>query len=297
MLKPDLFHQHRQPRVEVVVEELGEGAHQSHHHRREPETAAEQSCETDLFGLLGLGDAVGHRHTGLLGDGPRLVELTPGHQPRHGLGHLEKRQRQQGEDRQRPDHEQSAPSDGIQEKNGEQSAEQASQRHAGIGDGAAEVLLSRRGDLGDQGGGGSDQCADTEAGEEAHHTERCGGAHQRGDEHADGEPRVGDEHDLAATEDVTEGSGEQGAEHHSQQGIAAQGPRHRGRDLPDLARVFQERRHHCAIDDEVVAIEDQADGGEGHDPHHRSSASCILTVEVADLVADDYIHNVDSLRF
>ena len=142
--------------------------------------------------------------------------------------------------------------------------------------GAAEVLLSRRGDFGDQGGGGSDQCADTETGEEAHHTERCGGAHQRGDEHADGEPRVGDEHYLAATEDVTEGSGEQGAAHHSQQGIAAQGPRHRGCDRPYLARILQKGRHHCAIDDEVVSIEDQADGGEGNDPHHRSSASCIL---------------------
>jgi hypothetical protein len=137
-------------------------------------------------------------------------------------------------------------------------------------------FFSRRGDFGDQGGGGGDQRSDTEAGDEAHHAERGGGAHQRGDEHANGEPRVGDEHDLAATQDVAEGAGEQGADHHSQQGIAAQGPRKRGCDRPYLARVLQKGRHHRAVDDEIVSIEDQADGGEGNDPHQRSFASCVL---------------------
>ena len=164
----------------------------------------------------------------------------------------------------------------FQQNDGEESTQQAPQRHAGVADRAAEVLLSRRGELGDQGAGGGDQRADTEAGDESHHAEHGGGTHQRGEEHADGEPRVGGEHDPAATEDVTDGSGEQGTEQHSQQGVAAQGPRDRGRDLPDLARVLQEGRHHRAIDNEVVTIEDQADGGEGDDPHHRSSASCVL---------------------
>ena len=100
--------------------------------------------------------------------------------------------------------------------------------------------------------------------------------HERGDGHADGEPRVGGEHDPAATDDVADGAGEQGAEQHAQQGVAAQGPRERGRDLPELARVLQERRHHRAVGNEVVPVEDHAEGGEGDDPHHRSSASGVL---------------------
>ena len=40
---------------------LGEGAHQSRHHRREPETPAEQACETNFsaFGLLGTLSGIG----------------------------------------------------------------------------------------------------------------------------------------------------------------------------------------------------------------------------------------------
>ncbi len=57
--------------------------------------------------------------------------------------------------------------------------------------------------------------------------ERGGGGHERGHGHDDGKPGLRGEHDPAATNDVAERAGQQGTEHHSQQGIAAQRSRDR----------------------------------------------------------------------
>jgi hypothetical protein len=156
-------------------------------------TAAEQACEPHLFGFCLAWNTVRHRHPGSLGDYSGLVEATLGNQPRHRLGQLEKRQWQQRDKRQRPDQEQAAPTDGIQQNDGEERTQQAPQRHARVADGAAEVLLSWRGDFGDQGAGGGDQRPHAKAGDEPKDAERRGVAHQRGDGHAKGEPRVGAE--------------------------------------------------------------------------------------------------------
>ena len=61
----------------------------------------------------------------------------------HRLGHLEERQRQEGDERQRPDPEHATPPDLVEQQDGEQGGQQASHRHAGVSDGSSQVLLTR----------------------------------------------------------------------------------------------------------------------------------------------------------
>jgi len=229
-----------------------------------------------LLGLHLLRNAVRDRQTGALGHHPCLVQLPLGDQPRHRLRQLPERQRQQGDQRQRPDQEQTAPADGIQQHDGQEGTDQAAHRHPAVADRAAQVLLPRRGDLRDQRAGGGDQRPHAQAGEKPENTERGGAVRERGDRHPDREPPVGGQHHPAATDDVTDSAGQQRTEQHPQQGITAQGPRHRGRDLTELARVLQKRRHHRAIGHQIIPVEHHPQGGQRNHPQHRSSAPGIL---------------------
>ena len=214
--------------------------------------------------------------TGSGGDRLRVGDPAAGDQPLRRLGQEADRQRQEHHDRKGADPEESAPADAVAERDRGQGGEDAAGRDTGVDDRVVAVALAGRGELGDEGADGGDQGADADAGEEAEEAEGRDRLRRGGDGHADGEPRQVDQHHLASSDAVTDRAGCQGADQHADQGIAAERPGLGRCDRPEVGGVGQQDRHDGAVDDEVVAVEDEGRGGEEDDPGDAATATRVL---------------------
>jgi len=74
------------------------------------------------------------------------------------------------------------------------------------------------------------------------------------------------------TENVADRAGEQSADQDADQGVAAERSGELRRHRANLVRVAQEGRDHRAVDDEIVAVEDQSQSGETDHPQHGAAA-------------------------
>ena len=192
-------------------------------------------------------------------------------EPARGLRQGEPGEGQQEEQRGGADHEQAAPADGILEGEGEQGGHDAAGGDTGVDDRVEEVAAVGGGELRDDGAAGGDDHADAEAGDEAQEAEHEDRGRQGGEAHADGEPRDGGEHDLAAADAVADGSGGQGTDEDADHGPGAQGAGDGGGELADVGRVVEKRGEDGAVDDEVVAVEEDGDADNGEDEVHRAA--------------------------
>jgi len=191
---------------------------------------------------------------------------TLGLEPLRRLGDLLPRERQQDHQRQGADPEQPAPADDRQRHQGDDRGQDAAGRDAGVDEGVEEVLLVDRRELGDDRAQGGQQRAQPDPRQEPHGAE-VGEVHGNGGEgHADGEPRDGPEDDLAAADVVADGAGRERADHDADQGVGAYGAGLGRVQAAELAGVLEQPGHDRAVDDDVVAVEDQGGAGQREDP-------------------------------
>ncbi|MNE12706.1 hypothetical protein D3C80_1055200 [compost metagenome] len=119
-------------------------------------------------------------------------------------------------------------------------------RHQGAAQALGRVFVHQRHGIGHQ-------PAAAEPGNEAADTELGGVAGEAVDDGGAGEQRKADGDALLAPDPVGQGAEGQGAEHHAEQRIATQGTGLQRGQAP----LLHDRRQHHAVDEQVVAVEDQ----------------------------------------
>ncbi|MCY1288338.1 hypothetical protein D9M70_373710 [compost metagenome] len=195
-----------------------------------------------------------------LEDGAGLLGATLAQQEAHGFRQVPEDQRQQQERYQRGE-EHGFPAEARQHVDADASGQHAAHGIAAEHDGnqgAAQflrrVLVHQRHHVGHQ-------AADTEAGDEATDAE-LGGRAGKAIEHGEaGEEHEADGDALLAADLVGQGTEGQGAEHHAEQRVTAQGAGFQRGQAPFL----HEHRQDHAVDEQVVAIEDEQECAPAHD--------------------------------
>lgn len=148
----------------------------------------------------------------------------------------------------------------------QEGSQDAAYRNPGVDNRVVVVAPASGSELGHDRASGGQKRADAQAGDKAQGTEDRNGVCQGRQAHAKGEPGDASDHDVPPAQVVTDGAGDQGTDHDTQQGPAPHHPCSGGADFPELGWVAQQGGDDGAVDDQVVSVEDQCNGGDGHHP-------------------------------
>lgn len=163
-----------------------------------------------------------------------------------------------------PDREHHPPAKSGQQRDSEQRRKDASYRVAREHQRVGEAALVGRSIFYGQSDRHGYHSTQAQPGDKAEQAEELGRRRDRAQPHGYREPRDAEEHDLATPNYVGDSPNRQCAEEHAyQRQRTYEASSNRGQ-IP--VPMLQQRRHHCPVDDQVVAVEDDGDKTYRHDP-------------------------------